>query len=428
MLEAADQRFQCAGDSEGARRQQLAQHQRDQLALAVGQREQTVALQILGHQIIQARLVRARRELTQQWNAPGVLDVGLDLAAQGAFADRADAVLQLFKAARLAQITELLAKAVEVAEHAIVDEAHQSVEFQECVLQGCGCEEHLARMGKRIAQSARRLVVGLVDVAQSVCLVHHHQIPGHRTDGVRFAGRKLVRANDDAVGSRPGDGSSIEWIVDTVLDALPERLRFENGGGKPEFVGQFLMPLLAQVGRCDDQNAALAFGPALRDQETGFDGLAQAHLIGQDHALGKRIARGEQGRIDLMRVQIDLRIQQSTSHPVHGVGRTLQRQLVGEVGELVRAVQHRLHFTRSGAGVDFIPARFVARVQLGDSLPPWVWDVISTKKLMDRASPIHAMTRFSSSPTVNRVRSNAPSRAWRPALMRKGDENPICLR
>ena len=51
-----------------------------------------------------------------------------------------------------------------------------------------------------------------------------------------------------------------------------------------ERVLQLLMPLLAQVGRHDDEDAALALGPALGDDQTRFDGFAQTHFIGQDYA------------------------------------------------------------------------------------------------------------------------------------------------
>ena len=69
------------------------------------------------------------------------------------------------------------------------------------------------------------------------------------------------------------------------------------------------MPLFAQIGRHDDEDATLALGPALGDQQASFNGLAQANLVGQDHAFGKWIAGGEQRRVDLVRVQIHLRIQ-----------------------------------------------------------------------------------------------------------------------
>jgi len=44
--------------------------------------------------------------------------------------------------------------------------------------------------------------------------------------------------------------------------------------------------LLAQVGRSDDQNAAFALTPFLRDQQAGFDGFAETDFVSKDGALG----------------------------------------------------------------------------------------------------------------------------------------------
>jgi len=66
------------------------------------------------------------------------------------------------------------------------------------------------------------------------------------------------------------------------------------------------MPLLAQVGGHDDQDAATALGPALRDDEAGLDGFSEPDLVREDDAARQRIAAGEEGRLDLMRVEVNL--------------------------------------------------------------------------------------------------------------------------
>ena len=86
-----------------------------------------------------------------------------------------------------------------------------------------------------------------------------------------------------------------------------------------ELVLQFLMPLLAQVGRDDDEYPAPSLGPALRDHQARLDGLAEAHFVGKDDAARKRVAAGEEGGIDLMRVEIDLGIDQRRGKRLHGV-------------------------------------------------------------------------------------------------------------
>jgi hypothetical protein len=63
-------------------------------------------------------------------------------------------------------------------------------------------------------------------------------------------------------------------------------LGFQNQRLQAELVLQLLVPLLAQVGRDDDEDAPLALCPALGNHQARLDGLAQTHLVGQDHALG----------------------------------------------------------------------------------------------------------------------------------------------
>ena len=77
-----------------------------------------------------------------------------------------------------------------------------------------------------------------------------------------------------------------------------------------KFVLKLLMPLLAQVGRNDNQNAAPTLSPALQDDQPRLDGFSQPHLISQDHPFGQRVSTGKQGRIHLVRVQVDARVDQ----------------------------------------------------------------------------------------------------------------------
>src|SRR5690606_7714764 len=94
---------------------------------------------------------------------------------------------------------------------------------------------------------------------------------------------------------------------------LPDRViasGFENQSLQAELLLQFLVPLLAQVGRDNDKNLAPSLGPALRDDQTGFNGFAEPHFVSEEHTARKRIAAGEERCIDLMRIQIDLRVDQ----------------------------------------------------------------------------------------------------------------------
>ena len=73
-----------------------------------------------------------------------------------------------------------------------------------------------------------------------------------------------------------------------LLDGRVVGLGFQDPAGQEELLGQLLIPLLAQVGRRDDQDAPLALRPLLRQHQAGFDGLAETDFVGQQRALGKR--------------------------------------------------------------------------------------------------------------------------------------------
>ena len=110
-------------------------------------------------------------------------------------------------------------------------------------------------------------------------LIDDDEIPRRGVNVRRFAPRELVGADDDR-------SVEVERPEVTALDGLIVRLRFQDGARKEELLAQFLVPLLPQVGRRDNQNPALSLRPALRDDKAGLDRLSKPDLIGQQRALG----------------------------------------------------------------------------------------------------------------------------------------------
>ena len=134
---------------------------------------------------------------------------------------------------------------------------------------------------------------------------------------------ELVGAEDDGV--------LLEGIEVAGPDRLVEAACLQDDGRQEELVRQFLAPLLAQVGRHDDQQAALSFGPVLGEQEPGLDGLAQPDFVGQDRTLREGAAEGEECGLDLMGIQIDLGIGQHRRELLDAVGGTAFGELVGKI-------------------------------------------------------------------------------------------------
>ena len=66
------------------------------------------------------------------------------------------------------------------------------------------------------------------------------------------------------------------------------------------------MPLFAKIGRRDNENTSLALSPSLGNDQSGFYSFAKSNLIRQQRPFGQWRGEGEQGRVNLMWVHIDL--------------------------------------------------------------------------------------------------------------------------
>jgi len=211
----------------------------------------------------------------------GVGDVLGDLAPKRAMAEGSETKLQRLEGAFLAEVGELLAEAFQIAEGVIVDERDEPVEFEQGILERRRGQQHLGTPLQRLFQGVGDDAGGFVDVPQAVGLVDDHQVPRDRDDIVRFVAGEVVGADDEAglVG--------LEGIGVARLDGLVVGAGFEDGGGQEELLGEFLMPLLAQVRRGDDEDAAPPLGPALREEDASLDGFPKSDLVGEQGAVGK---------------------------------------------------------------------------------------------------------------------------------------------
>ena len=323
----------------GGRGQKLPQHQRDQLALALGQGLQARAAQVIGHLGGQRLFVGRGREVLHDGDAGGVGHVLLHLPTQCAAAQRREPLAQGTVGMLAARAKELAAETVDVAEHALVDHAHQAIELQQRVLQRRGGQQHLGvDMLQRIPQGAGDDVAGLVDIAQAVRFIHHHQVPA---DALQVVG--------PGFGERVGADDRPRVVLERLRIARLARgvvtARFQDQTLQVELVLQLLVPLLAQVGRNDDEDAPLALGPVLGDDQARFDGLPQTHFVGQDDAPRQRIAAGEQGRFHLVRVEVDGGIEQRGPHRLDAVRSGAPAQLPSDVLALMgrkRLIDHVL--------------------------------------------------------------------------------------
>lgn len=79
--------------------------------------------------------------------------------------------------------------------------------------------------------------------------------------------------------------------------------------------GEFNGPLLPDGGRANDDEPAFLFGPELAEDDSGFDGLAEADFIGEDDSFGEGRLEGKEGGFDLVGVEIDLGVEKGLREP-----------------------------------------------------------------------------------------------------------------
>ena len=109
--------------------------------------------------------------------------------------------------------------------------------------------------------------------------IDNRKIKASALDLNLLAGSEIVGHDDDLLLCKGVQASALVVVVvagvnDFVVDA--------------EFFCKFESPLLADGGRADNDNLSLSNCPILAKHQAGLDGLAEANLICENHAFGKR--------------------------------------------------------------------------------------------------------------------------------------------
>ena len=185
----------------------------------------------------------------------GVADIFEHLPAKRAVTYRRETGLQLVEKGVTREAGILRAEALRVAKGIVVDQTDQAIELHERILKRRGCQQNLRRVRKGSLQGAAGFVVGAIDTPEAMRLVDNGKVPFRDHELVALAGRELGGTDDDR--------RLLERLAHAVFPQAIIGCAFEDRRRKEEFFGHLLRPLLAQVGRADDENAALPLGPFL---------------------------------------------------------------------------------------------------------------------------------------------------------------------
>ena len=212
---------------------------------------------------------------------------------------------------------------LQVAEVMVVDDADEPIQLLDVVLQRSGGQEQFVAIGKGSLQPGGHRRSGLVYIPQLVGLVIYHKVPLRARQEVGLPGGKLIGTNENLAAGRERVQREVFFL-------------FENQGREKELVLQLHAPLAAERGGSDNQDAAPVLGPKLADDDSGLDGLAQSHFVGQDHALGEWGLKRKKGRHHLMGVQVDTCLGQDTCQLVVVRTAPVARQLPRIIQQLRR--------------------------------------------------------------------------------------------
>ena len=136
---------------------------------------------------------------------------------------------------------------------------------------------------------------------QVVALVHDQQVPGQVRRSLGNTGRgeellphiglaQVVVGGDDAVEGTPGIGVHAEFSAEAV-----GRLPVHDLEAQGELVAEFVPPLVAERGRGEDEDAAdTAAEQQFGEDQPRLDGLAEAHVVGDQQAHARHGQRLQQ--------------------------------------------------------------------------------------------------------------------------------------
>jgi hypothetical protein len=189
-------------------------------------------------------------------------------------AELLQSIAQIFKRAVGTEVE--IAKGLLVAEELFIDQRGQAVQFEQRVLNRCGCEQKFRTIRHGPLDALRHFVACAKDIAEFMRLIDDHEVPWYGAQFGAVLGGKMDRDDQERAG------------INGIMLALPAQRLDGFGGhdqtGQVEFVGQLLIPLFAQGRRANNQQTPSAFCPVLAKDETGFDGFAQPNLVGQQGA------------------------------------------------------------------------------------------------------------------------------------------------
>ena len=89
--------------------------------------------------------------------------------------------------------------------------------------------------------------------------------------------------------------------------------------------------MFAQVRGKDHEQSAFALGPALGQEQASLDRLSEAHFVRENCTPRERVAKGEERRLDLVGIEVDLGVRKHGRELLDAVGTGSAGERVSEI-------------------------------------------------------------------------------------------------
>src|SRR5262249_10770046 len=113
-------------------------------------------------------------------------------------------------------------------------------------------------------------------------------------------------------------------------------LSLQDERGEEELSRHLELPLFPERCRDDKEDAPTTFGPLLREDKRSLNCLAQADLVGEQHATCVGRAQSEKRGLDLVRIEIDARVTERMRERLDTIVRVSKEKVVRPVGRVNR--------------------------------------------------------------------------------------------
>jgi hypothetical protein len=157
-----------------------------------------------------------------------------------------------------------------------------------------------------------------------------------------------------AAPEETGDGFGAGKLAADEKDAWSfERIRARAADPciDPEQGKQLVLPLADERLRYHDQQTSFSLGSKLRENKSGFDGLAEADLVGEDAASFGNSTEREHDGVDLVGIRIDSPLPLRRSCAGLFVGATAAYEVLRLVSPL-DSVRHRMEIATKRSALD----------------------------------------------------------------------------